>query len=180
MRAGHRVGALLRSVAALPGPPAAGPPRAPLLDALAALVRALAAERPLIVVADDLHLADPSSWAALHHLAHACADSPVLVVGTMRPLDASAHHAALEVVLRLEQDGLARRRRIAPLDADGLRALATATLDRTPPGPLVEWLAERTRGNPLDALGLLGALVEEGADLERHAARGTGRPAAAA
>ncbi|MGH9267818.1 MAG: hypothetical protein ACRD0D_06545, partial [Acidimicrobiales bacterium] len=35
-----------------------------------------------------------------------------------------------------------------------------------PPAPaLVDWLTQRSRGNPLSALGLLGALLEENADL---------------
>ncbi|MGQ0575416.1 MAG: ATP-binding protein [Pseudonocardia sp.] len=168
---GDELAALLRSVAALTGVPATEPHRGQLLDALAALVRAMAAQRPLIVVADDLHLADPSSWAALHHLAHDCADSPVLVVGTMRQIEAAERPDALEALLRLEQDGVLRRRKVAPLDADGLRALAAATLGGPPQDALVGWLADRTRGNPLDALDLLGALVEEGADLARPALR---------
>lgn len=44
-------------------------------------------------------------------------------------------------------------------------------LDAPPPAALVDWLADRTRGNPLDATGLLHALVEEGADLEHPAPR---------
>lgn len=168
---GGELAALLRGVAALTGPPAVEPSRDRLLDALAALVRALAADRPLIVVADDLHLADASSWVALHHLAHECAGSPVLVVGTMRPIEAAERPDVVEVLLRLEQDGAARRRTVAPLDPHGLRALAAAALGAAPPEPLVDWLAERTRGNPLDALGLLGALLDEGADLERPALR---------
>src|SRR6266511_586166 len=43
--------------------------------------------------------------------------------------------------------------------------LTQAVLNEFPPRPLVEWLAERSRGNPLFALGLLQALVEEGGDL---------------
>lgn len=88
-RSGGGLAALLRSVAALTDPPAVEPSRDRLLDALAALVRALAADRPLLVVADDLHLADASSWVALHHLAHECVGSPVLVVGTVRRTEAA-------------------------------------------------------------------------------------------
>src|SRR5207245_75674 len=43
--------------------------------------------------------------------------------------------------------------------------LAEVVLDRQPPGPLITWLAERSRGNPLFALGLLRALIDEGSDL---------------
>ncbi|MCX6464122.1 MAG: AAA family ATPase [Pseudonocardiales bacterium] len=161
---------LLRSVAAAGGPgPRPEPQRPKLLAALAALLRALAAERPVLIVLDDLHLADGSSQEALHHLAHHCADQPVLVIGTARPVELAEHAVAVEVLVRLEQDGLAHRLPVGPLGTDDLAALAAAALGAPPPDPLVAWLAERTRGNPLDALGLLNALVDEGADLHRPA-----------
>src|SRR5262249_61896910 len=53
--------------------------------------------------------------------------------------------------------------RVEPLSVDGLRELAAAVGPGPPPG-LVEWLGERTRGNPLFALALLQALAEEGGD----------------
>ncbi|WP_300007448.1 LuxR family transcriptional regulator [Pseudonocardia sp.] len=166
---------LLRSVATLGDrgdrAPRVEPPRTRLLDALAVLLRALAAQRPVVLVVDDLHLADSSSLEALHYLAHHCADQPVLVIGTARPVELAEHGVAVEVLVRLEQDGLARRLAVGPLEQSALGELAASVLGDPPPETLVTWLADRTRGNPLDAIGLLHALVEEGADLHRPALR---------
>ncbi len=163
---------LLRSVAALrTATPPHEPSRTRVLGGLAAVLSALAAERPVVVVVDDLHLADASSLEALHYLAHHCADAAVLVIGTARAVELADHPVAVEVLLRLEQDGLARRLPVRPLDQAALHDLAAEVLAGPPPATLVGWLAERSRGNPLDALGLLYALVEEGADLHHPALR---------
>ncbi|MHA6796172.1 ATP-binding protein [Pseudonocardia bannensis] len=88
--------ALLRSVAALGDRAPRPDPQCPkLLAALAVLLRELAAERPVLLVLDDLHLADASSQEALHYLAHHCADQPVLVIGTARPVELAEHAVAL-------------------------------------------------------------------------------------
>jgi len=55
---------------------------------------------------------------------------------------------------------------VNPLDRDGLGELAETMLARPSRAPLVDWLAERSRGNPLFALGLLRALMDEGADFD--------------
>ncbi|HZG92086.1 MAG TPA: AAA family ATPase [Pseudonocardia sp.] len=161
--------AVVRSVARLRDTEAAPAPRARVLDALGALVRALAAERPVVVVLDDLHLADASSLSALLHLAFGCAEERVLVVATARPAELADRADAVEVLLRLEQEGWARRLAVGPLDADGVRALAAQVLDSTPPEPRVDWLVERARVKPLDTVDLLGGLLDEGADLRRPA-----------
>lgn len=163
---------MLRTVAVLRGgAPPGDPPRTRLLEALAAVLRALAAQRPVVVVIDDLHLADASSLEALHYLAHHCAEVPVLVIGTARAVELGEHPVAVEVLLRLEQDDLARRLPVGPLAVDGLRELAGEVFHGPVPEPLVDWLAQRSRGNPLDALGLLNALADEGADLHRPVLR---------
>ncbi|WP_376768604.1 hypothetical protein, partial [Pseudonocardia pini] len=137
-----------------------------VLDGFAELLRGLAAERPVLVVIDDLHLADASSLVALHHLAHVCGDESVLVLATARPSELTARPEAVQAVLLLEQDGLAQRTVVTPLDASGIRELASEVV-REVPDVLVDWLVDRSRGLPLDALDLLDALVEEGADLHR-------------
>jgi Predicted drug exporters of the RND superfamily len=68
---------LCRSVAAArggaPGPEA---PRTRLLEGVAVAVGNLAAQAPVIAVLDDAHLADASSWEALHYLSRNAAAPP--------------------------------------------------------------------------------------------------------
>jgi DNA-binding CsgD family transcriptional regulator len=155
---------LCRSVAAAHGGvPGGEAPRTRLLEGVAVAVRNLAARAPVVAVLDDAHLADASSWEALHYLARNAPEAPVLFVVTARPGELSA--PATEVFAGLDREGRLTRVHLEPLTADGLAALAEAVLGRTPPPALVDWLRHRGQGNPLYTLGLLGALLEEDADL---------------
>lgn len=83
--------ALLRSAAAARGsPPLGEPPRSRLLEGLAVVLANLAQVAPLLVVLDDVHMADPSSWDALHYLARNLSGCRVLVLATARPAELRA------------------------------------------------------------------------------------------
>ena len=157
---------LFHSVAAARGrAPDHDPPRLRLLEGLARIVGKLASQTPLAVVLDDVHLADASSWEALQHLVRNLDDRPLLVVATARPVELSDHPTGSEVVLGLEQEDLLTRLPITPLDLDATGALIEKLINEAPPPRLVQWVAERARGNPLFVGGLVRALLEENADL---------------
>jgi DNA-binding CsgD family transcriptional regulator/tetratricopeptide (TPR) repeat protein len=165
--------ALLPSVALAVGHrPTTEPPRIRILSSLAVLLERLAEKGPVVVHLDDAHLADGSSWEALSYLAHNLSTSPILVVVSARPAELAEHRAALEVLGSLEQEGTIARRTLTPLPPDAVAELASSVVGAPDvPVELVQWLMERTRGNPLFAVGLVGALVEEGADLSRPVLR---------
>ncbi len=159
---------LLRSVAAVRGSvPDQPAPRTSLLEGIAVVVNNLSRTRPVLVLLDDLHQSDASSWETLDYLARGLEAEPVLVVMGARPAELSGQQVAVRVLFGLDQDGFLRRLPLAPLPATGIAELVGEIL-HSPPGPaLVSWLTERSGGNPLFALGLLRALVDEGADLNR-------------
>jgi DNA-binding CsgD family transcriptional regulator len=168
----HDLAVVLPSVGAVAGHPGPGPtPRIRVLAALANLLAALSLRSPLVIALDDVHLADGSSWEALHFLAGSLAESRILLVLTARPAELSDDAVATGVVHALEQEGVLARRTLGPLSADGIRELAQGEADGSVPGALVDWLMDRSRGNPLFALGLLRALLEENADLARPVLR---------
>src|SRR5205823_9176986 len=77
---------LLRSVAAVRGrAPDGDVPRARLLEGLAVVLTHLALASPVVLILDDLHLADTSSLEALHYVVRSCATVPLLVLATARP-----------------------------------------------------------------------------------------------
>jgi predicted ATPase len=155
---------LCRSVAAARGgAPDAEVPRTRLLEGVTLAVVNLAARAPVVAVLDDAHLADASSWEALHYLSRNAPTAPVLLVITARPGELSG--PAAEVLAGLDREGRLTRLLLDPLQSDGLRALAEAMLGEPPPQGLVDWLRHRSRGNPLYILALLNALLEEEADL---------------
>jgi DNA-binding CsgD family transcriptional regulator len=161
---------LFRTVAAIRGTaPQSEPARLRLIGGLSILVSNLARRTPIILLIDDAHDADPSSWEALAYVSGDLAKARVLVLVAARPYELSENQVATEIAARMEQDGVLRRMALKPLDASMIRRLAESALDRPPSKTLVEWLAERSRGNPLFVLGLLQAVLDEGADLSAPA-----------
>ena len=158
--------ALLHSVATVRGSaPDREPPRGRLLQGLATALSKLAAQAPVVVFLDDAHVADASSWEALSYLARALPQSRVLALVAARPTELSDNAEAMLAVHGLEQEAVLRRLRLERLDADALNDLAAGMLGERPPPQLVTWLDQRSRGNALFAVGLLEALLDEGADL---------------
>jgi DNA-binding NarL/FixJ family response regulator len=158
--------ALLHSVAAVRGSaPDREPPRVRLLQGLAAALSNLAAQAPVVALLDDAHVADASSWEALSYLAHALPQSRVLVLVAARATELAANAEAMLAVHALEQEAVLRRLRVDPFRVDALNDLAAGVLGERPPPQLVTWLDQRSRGNALFAVGLLEALLDEGADL---------------
>jgi len=159
---------LLRSVAAVRGSvPERPAPRTSLLEGIAVVINNLSRTRPVLVLLDDLHQSDASSWETLDYLARGLEGEPVLVVMGARPAELSGQQVAVRVLSGLDQDGFLRRLPLSPLPSAGIAELVGEVLHSPPALTLVSWLTERSGGNPLFALGLLRALVDEGADLNR-------------
>jgi DNA-binding CsgD family transcriptional regulator len=155
----------LRVAAVRGGVPEREPPVPRLLQGLSRLVGNLSRSAPLIAVLDDVHFADASSWEALRYFARHLDDARLLVIATSRPEELTGHEIAAHVLFELDEDGLMTRLALEPLDRSGLQGLAGSVIGRPPPPALVDWLAERSQGNPLYAIGLLRALLDERADL---------------
>lgn len=125
-------------------------------------IEAIAADRLLILVLEDLHWSDPSTLDVLSYLAQRPDPAHLLVIGTYRPVDAILRQHPLRIV---EQE-LRARRFSTQLTLRFLNQSAvTQWLERlcpNPPPPLAEWLYERTDGHPLFLSALLEDLTTEG------------------
>ena len=161
----HRVAAIRGSL------PDREPPLPRLLQGLAALLRNLAIQVPMIAVLDDVHFADASSWEALRYFARHLDDTRLLVVTTSRPADLAEREAATQALFELDEDGFLERLEVVPLDRNTTSELAATIIGQPPPATLIDWVAERTRGNPLYVISLVRALLEEGADLSAPSLR---------
>jgi DNA-binding CsgD family transcriptional regulator/DNA-binding IscR family transcriptional regulator len=155
----HRV-ALVRGAV-----PDRDPPLPRLLQGLARLLTNILRRTPLVVLLDDVHYADASSWETLRYFARHLDDAPLLVIATSRPAELATHDVAVPVLFDLDQDTLLSRTEIGPLGRSALSELTEAVIERPAPRALVDWIAERSQGNPLFAIGLLRALLQEGGDL---------------
>lgn len=161
------LGALLRSVAAVRGSvPDHQPSRARLLEGIAILTGNLSAEAPLVLFLDDVHHADASSCEALAYVLRTVPDGRLLVLLAARTAELESTPNLADLFLALEQEGSLRRVELEPLAHDEVADLARSLLERADVSqPLVDWLMAHSKGNALFAVGLLDALVDEGADL---------------
>jgi len=155
---------LLRSVATLRGrAPETEPPRPRLLGSLGGLLENLARPHGVGLVLNDVHFADPSSWDVLPYLAEQFAEAPILVLITARTGELSEAPTALRSVLDLEDLGALTRLEVGPLDDAALAELAEDVMGGSVDKAFLDWLWDRSRGNPLYAGGLLRAARDEGA-----------------
>ncbi|HET6966482.1 MAG TPA: AAA family ATPase, partial [Acidimicrobiales bacterium] len=141
----------------------AGEVRRDLFDAVASLLKALAAEVPLAVMIDDLQWAQLPTIAMLEHVVQACTEEPMLVVGAFRTTapDRSDELAARMAELhRLEG---VRRVDLSGLDTEAIAEYLSlrAGLPLSEARPPAALLRDRTGGNPF-------FLRELWADLERR------------
>ena len=127
------------------------------VDAFADLAEELALDGPLVLGADDLHWADPSSLVTLGALAARLDGLPVAIIGCFRPAPAVAGLERLASALEA-----AGGRRLSLRELDG-RAVAELVADAVGAAPGRRLLAgiSGAAGNPLFVTELLGALAQE-------------------
>ncbi len=152
------------------GPPGAAESQAELFRQALDFFAALAAQRPVILLLDDLQWADDASIDLLRFAAHSLSDLAVLVIATYRSDELTRHQPLYRAVPLLARESHAALVELHRLGADDLAAL---TRDRyaLPPADaerLVAYLMARADGNPFYAGELLRTL-EESRTLRRAA-----------
>lgn len=153
----------LRTRFARPGEPASE--RFLFFRSIATVMERLAAERPVLLVLDDLHWADEPSLALLHHVLRQVADSRMMVLATYRGGEAVEGSSLVRSLVEL--------RRCAPsLDVEvrGLDHSAVAELLGDAHRARLEAIWSATDGNPFFVLELRRGL-EEGSDAIPHSIR---------
>ena len=117
---------------------------------------AVAADRPLLILVDDLHWTDVASMRFLAYLAKRIADHPVAILVALRPGEADVGDGLVDALVVDCRNHL----RLAPLSHDATRTLVE---DRLGPaaGAFVDVCHRTTDGNPLLLEQVLGALACE-------------------
>jgi class 3 adenylate cyclase/tetratricopeptide (TPR) repeat protein len=134
---------------------AAGPPE-DTQWALRRLLEVLARERPLVVVLEDLHWADPALLDLVQDVAESSRQTPLLFLCASRLelLDVRPHWAGGKLNAVSVQ--------LAPLGADEAKQLVSHLLGDMATAPGVrEYIVDRSGGNPLFVQGLVAMLREE-------------------
>ncbi|MFB6781766.1 AAA family ATPase [Streptomyces sp. NPDC056352] len=142
------------------GPPAAASPeqeRARLFRAVAGVLTDLAAARPVLVVLDDLHSADPGSLSLLHHLVRTAQARRWRFIATCRDESLEPDDVRQQVL-----DGILRQRmaveidllRLSRADCAGLATAAAGLGGRREDRRTISRIFQLSLGNPLFALEL--------------------------
>ena len=132
-----------------------------LLGELSDYTRALASDRPLVIVLDDMQWADSTSWDALAHLL-ASLDGDRIMICIARHAVA-VHDADARRCLAARPE-LVREMNISSLTRDEVKQWLEAALHGQQVGrELLAYIYRQTEGNPLAIAQLLRALVETGA-----------------
>jgi eukaryotic-like serine/threonine-protein kinase len=126
---------------------------------LARYLCAVAGDRPLALLLDDLHLS-PDSQAFVSHLVEAGYQAPILVVGTVRTEALAADRATAAAIDALVRRPHCERAELPPLDREEVSALVRELLGLEP--DLAAQVEARSSGNPLFAVQLVGDWVARG------------------
>lgn len=129
-----------------------------VVDEVVDLVESTSAQQPVVLVAEDLHWADPGSLRALSSVARRLPLSPLLIVVTTRPSPVPGD------VVRLLDDLAAAGAstiHLGPMTPEQIGELAITELG-SPPGPVLTGLLAKAAGNPLWASAILSTLADEG------------------
>ncbi len=122
------------------------------------LVELTASRRPLLVVVDDIHWADPVLLDLLEHLVEWVRDAPTIILALARPEIREARRSFAEIGRHVTE----------VVALVGLTSAATTELasemlgSGTVPPELVERLPTSTEGNPLFVRELVRMLVDDG------------------
>lgn len=141
-----------------------------LFEQYTGVLRSLAAERPLVLVVEDLQWADGASISLLFHLGRRLGTAPVLIVGTYREEEITLgrdgeRHPLEKVVAELRQLYGEVLLQLDEVPADADRAFLEALLNSEPNAldeSFRQALFERTGGHPLFTVELLRSMQERG------------------
>ncbi|MFL6151055.1 MAG: AAA family ATPase [Ornithinibacter sp.] len=145
--------ARLRTLAGLDGPdrsPRGLDERRELFDALVRTVRAAAADRPLALALEDLHLAGPTAVQLLGYLVQQTGESRVFILATHRTTAPDRSEVLLQQMAHLYGVDGVRRVDLTPLDTEDITEylVREGQVPRHRAAPAAVVLRDRTGGNP--------------------------------
>jgi DNA-binding SARP family transcriptional activator len=131
----------------------AGSPCTPSMQALpiaamADFFNSLAAHAPVMVVFDDLHLADAASLDLLHHLITLASEIPLLILGAFEPRASKAAHPFRGLEERLPREKFAQCLDLPRLDFQASALLIGALLGGVVEERVFERIFALAGGNP--------------------------------
>jgi DNA-binding SARP family transcriptional activator/tetratricopeptide (TPR) repeat protein len=132
-------------------------------DAIATALEAAGADRPVVVVLDDLQWADAGSLDLLQFLATRHRRG-VLVVATVRTPGVGVAGPLTDALATIARRSGSRRLRLRGLSAEGTRELLAAVVADPVTAELATRIHERAEGNPFYAIELVRLAEDDGGE----------------
>jgi DNA-binding SARP family transcriptional activator len=132
-----------------------------LFDAAAGFLVRAAAARPIVIVLDDLHIADRSSLSLLQFMAAAALDGAVLIVGTYRDTQAALERPLSDTLNELARTTDCLQLVLTGLSSDDTAHFVEVSAGVSPLPALSSAIHEVTSGNPLFVSELVRLLAAE-------------------
>ncbi|HYW90086.1 MAG TPA: AAA family ATPase, partial [Chloroflexota bacterium] len=133
-----------------------------LLQAATDVVHYAAAQKPLLVVLEDLHDADRGTLDLLLYLARNLHDARLLLVGTYRDVAVDRGHPLSAALTELHRASNVARIHLRGLSTDEVLRLMAETSQQRVPTPFAELVHRQTEGNPLFVHEVLRFVLEAG------------------
>jgi hypothetical protein len=137
-----------------------------LLDAVAQSLIALARSAPLLLILDDLHLADRGTVALLNHISHFVTANAILLICAFRESDVRPGDPLMTVVASISRSRNFENVVLRGLTPDSVEELLRTIADRDAPPAFAEAIVKETGGNPFFIRELLLHLMDEGRILQ--------------
>jgi len=132
-----------------------------LFTAITAYLELLTAARPLVLVVEDLHWADPATLALFTHVAGRASGMSLVLLATFRDSEAEPGSAFARAQAELIRSRTCRRVHLKPLTRDDVREILRALGGQPPPDSLVGTIFDATEGNPFFVEEVFQHLAEE-------------------
>jgi ATP/maltotriose-dependent transcriptional regulator MalT len=135
-----------------------------LFDCITRFLLNAASRNPLMLLFDNLHLADRSSLALLEYFCQQLAGHPVVVIGAHRDSELNRNHPLRVVLNRLSRTAAFLRLELGGLSRTEVAELLHAQLGDPPPPAVVDAVYGQSEGNPLfvaETAVMLGRRIKE-------------------
>lgn len=136
--------------------------QAALFELASRYLASVAAARPLALLLEDLHWADPASLDLLRHLSRTLAGEPVLIVATYRDDEITPGHHLFELLPPMLREGRVERLPLQRLEREAVLELIRERYRLSGPDEtrLMSYLERLAEGNPFFINELLYTLAE--------------------
>ncbi len=133
-----------------------------LFESVASLLRAVAVERPLILVLDDLHWADGPTLLLLRHLVRATEGVPLLILATYRETEVDEAHPLGQALAELRRARALHTVALRGLGQQDVAELISSQAGGAAPATVARSIVDRTQGNPFFVEELLREVGSDG------------------